>query len=149
MLRSHTCGELQAEHVGQEVTLSGWVDTYRDLGGVLFVDLRDRYGKTQVVFGPESGDQVQKLAGSLRSEFVVSVTGQVAARPEGTANPKLATGEIEIRCRELEILNRSLTPPFQPGGKDLPGEDLRLKHRFIDLRRPEMQQTMLLRHRMI
>ncbi len=149
MLRTHTCGELRAEHVDQQVTLCGWVDTCRDHSGVLFVDLRDRYGKTQVVFGPEGGAENLALAKSLRSEFVVAVTGKVALRPEGTANPRLATGQIEVRCRKLEILNRSLTPPFQPGATELPGEDLRLKYRYIDLRRAEMQQTMTLRHRMI
>lgn len=149
MLRTHTCGELRPEHVGQEVTLCGWVDSYRDHSGVLFVDLRDRYGKTQVVFGPQSGPQCQQLARELRSEFVVAVGGQVAHRPEGTSNPKLATGEIELRSTRLEILNRSETPPFQPGAIDVPGEDLRLKYRFLDLRRAEMQRTMVLRHRLI
>jgi aspartyl-tRNA synthetase len=137
------------EHVGQEVTLCGWVDTYRDHSGVLFIDLRDRYGKTQVVFAPEAGDETLQASKSLRSEFVVLVRGKVAPRPEGTVNPKLDTGQIELRAAHLEILNRSLTPPFQPTGKELPGEDLRLKHRYIDLRRPEMQRTMLLRNRMI
>jgi aspartyl-tRNA synthetase len=131
------------------VTLCGWVDTYRDHSGVLFVDLRDRYGKTQVVFAPESGEAVVQAAKSLRPEFVVLVRGKVAHRPEGTVNPKLDTGEIEVRVEHVEVLNKSLTPPFQPTGKDLPGEDIRLKYRYIDLRRPEMQRTMLLRHRMI
>jgi aspartyl-tRNA synthetase len=149
LLRTHTCGELGAEQIGREVTLCGWVDTYRDHSGVLFVDLRDRYGKTQVVFGPESGPENIEAARSLRSEFVVSVTGKVAQRPEGTVNPKLATGEIEVRARRVEILNKSLTPPFQPSAMELPGEDLRLKHRYIDLRRTPMQQSLLLRHRMI
>ncbi len=149
MLRTHTCGELRKEHVGQEVTLSGWVDTYRDHSGVLFVDLRDRYGKTQVVFAPESGDETLKAAKTLRSEFVIQVVGSVAPRPEGTVNPKLATGEIEIRVRHLVILNTSQTPPFQPSQVDLPGEDLRLKHRYLDLRRADMQRSLLLRHRMI
>ena len=137
------------EHVGQQVTLCGWVDTYRDHSGVLFIDLRDRYGKTQVVFAPEGGDETLQAAKSLRSEFVVLVRGKVAPRPEGTVNPKLSTGQIELRAAHLEVLNRSLTPPFQPTGKELPGEDLRLKHRYIDLRRPEMQRTLLLRNRMI
>jgi len=149
LLRTHTCGELRARDVGREVTLCGWVDTYRDHGGTLFVDLRDRYGKTQIVFGPEGGAAIREQARALRSEFVVAVTGKVAPRPEGTVNPKLATGEIEVRATSLEVLNKSLTPPFQPTSKDLPGEDLRLKYRYIDLRRPEMQQTLLLRHRMI
>ncbi|NLX99370.1 MAG: aspartate--tRNA ligase [Rhodopirellula sp.] len=149
MLRTHTCGELRAAHIGQSVTISGWVDTYRDHSGVLFVDLRDRYGKTQVVFAPEGGQDNLAAAKNLRSEFVISVSGTVAPRPEGTVNPKLPTGEIEVRAQRLEILNRSATPPFQPTSKDLPGEDLRLKHRYIDLRRPEMQRTIMLRHRMV
>jgi aspartyl-tRNA synthetase len=131
------------------VTLCGWVDTYRDHSGVLFVDLRDRYGKTQVVFSPDSGKDSIETARSLRSEYVISVTGRVARRPEGTLNPKLATGEIEVRVQKIEILNKSLTPPFQPTSKDLPGEDVRLKYRYVDLRRPEMQQTVMLRHRII
>jgi aspartyl-tRNA synthetase len=125
------------------------VDTYRDHGGGLFVDLRDCYGKTQVVFSPESGAELQAEARKLRSEYVVAVTGRVARRPEGTVNPKLPTGEIELRAQSLEVLNPSRTPPFQPETQELPGEDLRLKHRFLDLRRPAMQQIMMLRHRII
>jgi len=147
LLRTHTCGELNAGHKGQEVTLSGWVDSYRDHGGGIFIDLRDRYGKTQIVFGPECGAENQELARSLRSEFVISVTGKVALRPEGTVNAKLATGEIEVRPSKLTLLNKSLTPPFQPGGIDLPNEDLRLKYRYLDLRRSDMQAAMVLRHR--
>ncbi|HEY5314881.1 MAG TPA: OB-fold nucleic acid binding domain-containing protein, partial [Pirellulales bacterium] len=135
MIRTHTCGQLRAEHVGREATLCGWVDSYRDHKGILFVDLRDRYGKTQIAFDPDSGAEIQELARSLRSEFVIAVTGNVAHRPEGTVNPKLSTGEIELRATRLEVLNKSATPPFQPGTKDLPGEDLRLKYRYIDLRR--------------
>jgi aspartyl-tRNA synthetase len=132
------------------VTLCGWVDTYREHSdSLLFVDLRDRYGKTQVVFAPESGDETLQAAKALRSEFVIRVTGNVAPRPEGTVNPKLPTGQVEIRARRLEILNRSATPPFQPTSPDLPGEDLRLKYRYVDLRRPRMQETLVLRHRMI
>ncbi|OHB80410.1 MAG: aspartate--tRNA ligase [Planctomycetes bacterium RBG_16_64_12] len=149
MLRTHTCGELRAEHIGERVTLCGWVDTYRDHSGVLFVDLRDRYGKTQVVFAPEGGAENLAAARALRSEFVVAASGKVAHRPEGTANPKLATGEIEVRVDKVEVLNKSLTPPFQPGAKEPPSENLRLKHRYLDLRREEMQETMFLRHRMI
>jgi aspartyl-tRNA synthetase len=116
---------------------------------VLFVDLRDRYGKTQVVFAPEGGSQNLEQAKALRSEYVVMVVGQVAKRPEGTINPKLGSGEIEVRVTKLTILNKSLTPPFQPTSMDLPGEDIRLKHRYVDLRRPEMQRTMFLRNRMV
>ena len=146
--RTHTCGQLRTEHVGQRVTLCGWVNSYRDFGGGLFIDLRDRYGKTQVVFGPESARE-PGLARSLRSEFVIRVTGQVAHRPEGTINPKLTTGEIEVYPEPFEILNKSQTPPLQPGGRELPNEDLRLKYRYLDLRRPEMQQILLLRHQII
>jgi len=135
--------------VGQEVTLCGWVDSYRDHSGVLFIDLRDRYGKTQVVVGPDSGADNQQLARSLRAEDVIRVVGKVALRPEGTTNPKLATGEIELRANRVECLNKSATPPFQPGAIDLPGEDLRLKYRYLDLRRPVMQQTLVLRHRIV
>jgi aspartyl-tRNA synthetase len=149
LLRTHTCGELSAAHVGQNVTLCGWVDTYRDHGGGLFIDLRDRYGKTQIVFSPESGPALQEQARGLRAEYVVSVTGRVAHRPEGTVNTKLATGEIELRAERLTILNRSETPPFQPGAREQPGEDLRLKYRYLDLRRPDAQRTLVLRHRMI
>ncbi|MGD0383159.1 MAG: aspartate--tRNA ligase [Thermoguttaceae bacterium] len=149
MLRTHTCGELRSSDVDRHVTLCGWVDSYRDHSGVLFVDLRDRYGIVQIVFAPEGGKEILEAAKTLRSEYVILVTGKVAARPEGTVNPKLSTGEIEVRAAKLEILNKSLTPPFQPTSMDLPGEDIRLKYRYIDLRRPEMQRTLFLRHRII
>ncbi len=134
------------------------MDTYRDHSGVLFIDLRDRYGKTQVVFGMSGGglpdsqrEALLEAARTLRSEFVVQVTGTVCLRPEGTVNPKLITGEIEVHAESMVLLNKSLTPPFYPSttGKDLPSEELRLKYRYLDLRRPEMQKTLLLRHRMI
>ncbi len=132
------------------MTLCGWADSYRDHGGgLLFIDLRDRFGKTQLVVGPESPAAARELAATVRTEYVLAGAGKVAARLEGKINPKLPTGEIEVRCESLTILNRSATPPFQPGAAELPGEDLRLKYRYLDLRRPEMQQTMLLRHRTI
>jgi len=150
LLRTHTCGQLRAEHCGQEVTLCGWVESYRDHGGGLFVDLRDRYGLTQVVFNPPDTEAgVIEASKRLRSEYVIRVSGRVAPRPEGMANPKMATGEIEVRCHSLELLNRSEHPPFTPNQQELPGEDLRLKYRYLDLRRPEMQRTMLLRDRII
>ena len=153
MLRTHTCGELSTSNLNQEVALCGWVDTYRDHGGGLFIDLRDRYGLTQVVFGADTDEQVMQLARKLRPETVIRAIGRVAERPEGNHNPKLATGDIEVRCDQVEILNQSLTPPFQldggEPGSDLAGEDVRLRHRYLDLRRPAMQQTMLLRHRMV
>ncbi len=149
MIRTHTCGQLRAEHVGQTVTLSGWVDKTRDFKGVLFVDLRDRYGKTQVVVDPDVGEAAMNVARSLRTEFVVKVVGVVEHRPEGTTNPKLSTGEIEVRCHEVTILNRAVTPPFQPGSEMLPSEEVRLKYRYLDLRRAEMQRILTLRHRII
>ncbi|MDX1963593.1 MAG: aspartate--tRNA ligase [Pirellulales bacterium] len=150
MLRTHTCGELQKAQVAQTATLCGWVDSYRaHSSNLLFIDLRDRYGVTQVVVDPDSGGPLMELAKTIRVEDVIRVTGVVASRLEGKINPKLATGEIELRCRELEILNKCANLPFQPGGTEVPGEDLRLKYRYLDLRRPEMQRTLLLRHRIV
>ena len=110
--RTHTCGELRSTDIGQTATLTGWVDVRRDLGGVIFIDLRDRYGKTQVVFNPQTHAGVHELSGSLRNEFVISVTGKVERRPDGTINPELMTGEIEVMADELTILNKAETPPF-------------------------------------
>lgn len=149
MLRTHTCGELRSSHAGQLVTLCGWVDTTRDHGGAVFLDLRDRYGKTQVVAAPESGAALIDEAKRLRSEDVIRVVGKIAARPDGTTNPKLATGEIEVRLTQLELLNKCKLPPFTPGQQDLPGEEMRLKYRFLDLRREPMQQTLVLRDRIV
>jgi aspartyl-tRNA synthetase len=150
LLRSHTCGQLRAAHVDQEVTLCGWVDTIREHSAkFLFIDLRDRYGKTQVAVAPESGDLALAMARSLSSEDVILVRGKVAHRPEGTANPKLETGEVEVRATHIEVLNKGNNPPFIPGQDNLPGEDLRLKYRYLDLRRPEMQKTLMLRSRII
>ncbi|MBA4106599.1 MAG: aspartate--tRNA ligase [Pirellula sp.] len=152
MLRTHTCGELGELNVGNVVTLCGWVDSYRDHGGGLFVDLRDRYGLTQVVFNPpDTAPGVIELSKTVRAEYVLKVTGVVAARPEGMANPKLSTGKIELRATALEILNKSLTPPVSPNAnaQDLPGEDLRLKHRYLDLRRPELQKVLIMRDRVV
>ena len=149
MLRTHTCGELTAEHIDKTVTLCGWVDTQRDHGGGKFIDIRDRYGRTQVVVDDQSDDSVRDVSGQLKSEYVISVTGKVRRRPEGQDNSKISTGEIELHAGELKILNASKLPPFVPGQKDLPGEDLRLKHRYLDLRREKMQQTMVLRSRIV
>ncbi|MCA9211932.1 MAG: aspartate--tRNA ligase [Planctomycetales bacterium] len=148
MLRSHTCGQLRASNQDETVTLCGWVDSYRDHGGTIFVDLRDRYGKSQVVFGPET-KEILEQAKSLRNEDVIKVEGLVAPRPEGTVNPKLDTGEIEVRAASLELLNKCKQPPFVPSQQELPGEDLRLRHRYLDLRRPAMQETLMLRSRII
>jgi aspartyl-tRNA synthetase len=149
MMRTHTCGELRSENIGQQVTLCGWIDTTRDHGGAIFLDLRDRYGKTQVVVGPESGAEALAAAGKLRGEDVVKIQGQVAQRLEGKANAKLATGDIELRASAVTLLNRSETPPFFPNQDELAGEELRLKYRFLDLRRQELQQTLQLRSRII
>jgi aspartyl-tRNA synthetase len=147
VLRTHTCGDLSKDQLGQTVTLCGWVNSYRDHGGSVFVDLRDRYGITQILFDPASS--LVDEASRLRSEYVIQVTGLVAERPEGLENKKLATGEIEVRAQKLELLNASETPPFQPTQTELPGEDTRLKYRYLDLRRPAMQNILLLRSRII
>ncbi len=149
MLRTHTCGELTKANDGQEVTLCGWVDRIRDHGGGVFVDLRDRYGKTQIVVGAESDAAMLELAGKLRNEFVILAKGTVRNRPAGQENPKMVTGAIEVVVIELQVLNESKTPPFTPGQHELPNEDTRLKHRYIDLRRQAMQDTLVLRSRII
>lgn len=146
--RTHTCGELRSSHVGQTVSLTGWVDIRRDLGGVIFIDLRDRYGIIQVVFNPKNHQSAHDLAKDLRSEYVIAVTGKVEKRPQGTDNTKLPTGEIDVLVEELFILNKAETPPFAIKDDIDTNEDLRLKYRYLDLRRPEMQERLLFRHRM-
>jgi aspartyl-tRNA synthetase len=149
MRRTHTCGELREAHIGQTVILNGWVNTYRDQGSLVFIDLRDRYGITQVVFDTEH-PQLLAAARELRSEFVVAVKGQLVHRA-GKDNPKLATGTVEVKAEAMEILNRCPTPPFEVtefSTDDLANEDLRLQYRFLDLRRPTLQRTMILRHRL-
>lgn len=145
--RTHTCGDLRTEHIGKTVTLAGWVDVRRDLGGVIFVDLRDRYGKTQVVFAPQHHEQTYESAKGLRSEYVIVVSGTVVKRPEGTLNKDLPTGEIDLDVTELVILNKAETPPFQIVDEIDVNEDLRLKYRYLDLRRPRMQRNLIMRHR--
>jgi aspartyl-tRNA synthetase len=148
--RTHTCGELRENHVGQTVTLCGWVNTYRNQGGMLFIDLRDRYGVTQVLFEPDQGADLS-AAEELRSEYVIAVTGEVVHRLPGKENPKLPTGAVEVKARQLQILNRCPTPPFEVTefpGQELANEDLRLQYRFLDLRRPSLQSVLILRHRM-
>ncbi|KAA1259267.1 Aspartate--tRNA ligase [Rubripirellula obstinata] len=146
MLRTHTCGQLRKTDVGTEVTLCGWVESKRDHGGAVFIDLRDRYGLTQVVVGPPEADAAMiDQAGRVSTESVILIRGNVADRLEGKTNKKLPTGDIEVRSVHFEILNTCETPPFTPSQSDLPGEDLRLKYRFLDLRRPEMLRAMVLR----
>jgi aspartyl-tRNA synthetase len=149
VLRTHTCGELRSRDVASEVSLCGWVDRVRDHKGVIFVDLRDRWGKTQVVIGPESPAATLAAARAVRSEWVIRVSGTVGARPAGTTNSKLGTGEIEVVARAVEVLNEAATPVFQPGAADLPGEEVRLAHRWLDLRRPQMQENLFLRSRIV
>lgn len=150
MLRSHTCGQLRVSDVGSEATLCGWVESKRDHGGAVFIDLRDRYGVTQVVIGPPEAKQEQiDFAGRVGAEWVIKAKGMVAHRLEGKVNEKLATGEIELRCAQVEVLNTSAAPPFVPSQSDLPNEDLRLRYRFLDLRRPQMQRSMITRSQII
>ena len=143
-MRSHYCGDLRQEHTDKEVTLKGWVHRRRDHGGVIFLDVRDREGIAQVVFDPERADSFA-IADSVRSEYVIEVKGIVRARPEGTTNPDMPTGEIEVTGTELIILNKAETPPFQLDDHQKVGEDVRLRNRFIDLRRPEMQEKLRFR----
>lgn len=149
--RDRTCGELRKEHVGQTVTLSGWVNNYRDHGGVVFIDLRDREGLTQIVFHPES-KAAHALANTLRNEDVVTATGKVLERGvddkgKSLTNPKLLTGEIEVDASACEILNKAATPPFMPSDPGNVGEEIRLRYRYLDLRRPVMQKILRTRHR--
>jgi len=146
MYRTHHCNELRASDAGREVTLAGWVDSERDHGGVSFIDLRDREGITQVVFRPEESPETASLAHSLRAEDVVKVMGIVALRLDGTQNPKLATGEIEVVAASLTILNRSEVPPF-PIHAEVGNEDLRLAYRYLDLRRPSLVRYLRARHK--
>jgi len=145
--RSHTCGELMAKDVGKEVVLCGWVHRWRNHGGVIFVDLRDRYGMTQVVFRPSATPAIQSQAAKLRCEWVVCVKGRVFHRPEGMVNPHLKTGEVEVEGKELEVLSTSKTPPFLISDDPGATEDLRLKYRYLDLRRPPLQKNLILRHK--
>ena len=145
--RSCYCGEVNTKHVGQVLTLSGWVNNRRDHGGMVFIDLRDRAGIVQVRFNPETDPKAHTLAGDLRNEFCVCVRGDVARRPEGQENPKLATGEIEVEGRELEILSVSDTPIFELEDEIETREETRLKYRYLDLRRRPMQNALIQRHR--
>ena len=142
--RTHTCGELTAEHIGEEVILNGWVGPRRDLGGVIFIDLRDRYGVTQVVF-KEEDDQLHNKAEQLRAEYVIGVKGKVITRGEENLNPNLPTGEVEIEATDLVIYSEAETPPFEIKDGISTNEDVRLKYRYLDLRRPEVQEKMMLR----
>ncbi|MFZ5775168.1 MAG: aspartate--tRNA ligase [Thermodesulfobacteriota bacterium] len=145
--RTHHCNDLTGADAGKEVVLMGWVLRRRDHGGVIFIDLRDRWGLTQVVFNPEINPEVHAKAHAIRSEWVLAVRGRVHPRPDGMVNPKLATGEIEILVDELRILNASKTPPFPLDEELEVGDTLRLKYRYIDLRRPQMAESLVMRHK--
>src|SRR5205085_8718422 len=149
MKRTHHCNELRPTHIGQTVTLDGWVHSRRDLGGLIFIDVRDREGRTQSVFDPSDlPKDLFEQAAALRSECVVSITGKVRARPAGTNNPKIATGEVEIVASSLEVLNMAEVLPFpvdDPEVASKVNEELRLKYRYLDLRRPEMARNLRLR----
>ncbi len=146
--RTHTCGELTANEVGKTVILNGWVHNWRNHGGIIFIDLRDRYGITQVVFNPAGDKKVEELASTLRHEYVISVTGTVQLRPENMANPRMVTGQIEIAASGLEILNDSCTPPLHINSPEpSESEELRYRFRYLDLRRPSMQYNILFRHK--
>jgi aspartyl-tRNA synthetase len=144
-MRTHYCGHLNREHIGQTVTLCGWAHRRRDHGGVIFIDLRDREGMAQIVIDPDTPETFA-TAETVRNEFVLKVTCKVRARPEGTVNPNMPTGEVEMLATEIEVLNPSLTPPFMLDDENLT-ETVRLEHRYIDLRRPAMQKNMMLRYR--
>ena len=145
--RTHNCGQLRIEDAGNSVTLAGWVQSYRDHGNLVFFDLRDREGLTQLVFNPENYPEAHNIARTTRTEWVIAVKGKVQPRGEGLENPKLQTGQIEIVVEEMQILNQSKTPPFEVDNADKTAEETRLVNRYIDLRRPEMQNKLKVRHR--
>jgi len=146
LVRSHYCGALRDAHVGQTVTLMGWAATRRDLGGVVFVDLRDREGICQVVARPEVSAEAHAAADRVRTEYVVAVVGEVTARSAETVNPKIATGAVEVLAKEIRVLSEAKTPPFAIEDETTTSEDIRLKYRYLDLRRPKMQRNLKLRH---
>jgi aspartyl-tRNA synthetase len=149
LLKTHSCGELNKEHIGSEVALAGWVDRRRDHGGLIFIDLRDREGIAQVAFNPEVARQCHKVASGMRSEYVIRVRGKVASRPPGTENLRLATGEIEVIAESAEILNSSKTPPFYINEDIEVEESLRLRYRYLDIRRARMKENLILRHKAV
>lgn len=145
-MRTHFCGTLSRRQIGQDVALAGWVQRRRDHGGLIFIDLRDRSGLVQVAINPAYSPVAHTLAERIRAEYVLAIKGRVVERPEGTINPTLATGEIEVIAQEIEILNPAKTPPFEIEDGVEVEENLRLKYRYLDLRRPEMLQNLKLRH---
>ena len=144
--RTHNCGELRLEDAGKSVVVAGWVQSYRDHGNLVFFDLRDREGLTQLVFDPEVQAEAHRLARTVRCEWVVAAAGRVRPRGEGLENPKLATGQIEVVVDQFEILNMAKTPPFELGSAGKTNEETRLAYRYIDLRQPEVQRRLRVRH---
>jgi len=149
MDKSHTCGELRAEHAGQTVTLAGWVHRRRDHGGLTFIDLRDRFGLVQVVTDPEKAAPAHQAFEPVRNEWVLQIVGAVRLRPQGMANPEMATGEIEVAVSEIKVLNPAKTPPFAINKEEEVDENARLKYRYLDLRRESMQANLVLRHKVV
>lgn len=149
MFKTHTCGELRKEHIGQTVTLAGWAHRRRDHGGLIFIDLRDRFGLTQVVFNPNTSAQAHEIATTIRPEFVVQVVGTVAPRPQGQDNPALATGDVDVLVERAEILNPAAPLPFQIAVEEDVDDALRLQYRYLDLRHERLQKNLMLRHRAI
>ena len=149
MKRTATCGELRVDRAGEEVILNGWVHRRRDHGGLIFIDLRDRYGITQVVFSPKRSPEAHVTGQELRAEYVIAVRGTVAERPPGTLNPELATGEVELQAARLEVLAESETPPFYINEEVAVDETLRLKYRYLDLRRARQRENIILRHDLV
>ncbi len=147
MIRTHNCGQLTAKNVGKDVTLAGWVASRRDHGEIIFMDLRDKHGITQIVFDPEKNKAAHVEAHQLRSEYCVKITGKVSMRPEGTINPKITTGEIEVEVEKIEVLSESDTTPFEIKDEVSVGEDVRLKYRYLDLRRAPMQKKLQIKHK--
>src|SRR5437763_1004713 len=151
LLRTHSCGALRKENVGERVTLMGWCARRRDFGPLTFIDLRDRDGITQIVVNQEKASPAHAKAKEVRGEYVVAAIGEVVLRDQSSINPKLATGEVEIQAAEIVILNDARPLPFQLDASDntLASEDLRLKYRYLDLRRPQLQANLRLRHRLL
>src|SRR5215213_10402687 len=149
MRRTHTCGELRSSNEGQLCVLQGWVHRRRDHGGVIFLDLRDRHGLGQLVLNPTLAPAAHEAAGDVRAEYVLEVEGTVSHRPPGTENPGLPTGAVEVQAAHLRVLNAALTPPFGIAEEGAIDESLRLRFRYLDLRRPEMAANLVLRHRVV
>ncbi|MDL1898740.1 aspartate--tRNA ligase, partial [Anaerolineae bacterium CFX7] len=149
MYKSKTCGELTAHDAGKTVTLAGWVHRRRDHGGLIFIDLRDRFGVTQIVFNPQTAPAAHRVGSDARNEYVLQATGVVAKRPAGQENPALATGEIEVYVTDAQILNTAKAPPFVINKNEDVDDSLRLTYRYLDLRRERMQRNLILRHKVI